>query len=83
MHFRGKVTVKFKKSVLEPQGKAIELSLSEKGHRDIDLVRVGKYIEVDLQAESESEAEEKLKVIAEDLLYNPVMEVYELEVVKL
>ncbi len=80
MHYLGTATVKFKQSVLEPQGKAIQLSLHENGYKGIDLVRVGKHIEVTLQAESIEEARSKMEQIAEELLYNPVMEVCEIHV---
>ena len=43
--FNATATVRFKKSVLEPQGKAIQLSLAEKGSHEFTLVRVGKYTE--------------------------------------
>mgnify|MGYP000113659004 FL=1 len=52
-------TVRFKKSVLEPQGKAIQLSLAEKGSHEFTLVRVGKYIEVELEAASLEAAKKK------------------------
>jgi phosphoribosylformylglycinamidine synthase len=55
--------------VLEPQGKAIQLSLAEKGSHEFSLVRVGKYIEVELEAESEEAAKQKMDKIAGDMLY--------------
>ena len=78
--FSATATVRFKKSVLEPQGKAIQLSLAEKGSHEFALVRVGKYIEVELEAESREAAEEKMKKIAGDMLYNDVMETCEVHV---
>ncbi|MCS6972619.1 MAG: phosphoribosylformylglycinamidine synthase subunit PurS [Leptospiraceae bacterium] len=73
--------VKFKTSVLEPQGKAILLSLSEKGHKEFSQIRVGKFIEVELVAENDREAQAKISQLAEDYLYNSVMETCELKVV--
>lgn len=73
-------TVRFKKSVLEPQGKAIQLSLAEKGSHEFTQVRVGKYIEVELEADSKEAAEQKMKKIAADMLYNDVMETCEIHV---
>ena len=70
----------FKKSVLEPQGKAIQLSLAEKGSHEFSLVRVGKYIEVELEAVSLEEAKQKMEKIAGDMLYNDVMETCEIHV---
>lgn len=80
MHYSGKVKVRFKKSVLEPQGKAVELALHENGYENIQKIRVGKFIEVDLEASSKEEARKALGEIAEKVLYNPVMEVCDIEV---
>ena len=79
-HFNATATVRFKKSVLEPQGKAIQLSLAEKGSHEFSLVRVGKYIEVELEAVSLAEAKQKMEKIAGDMLYNDVMETCEIHV---
>ena len=78
--FNVTATVRFKKSVLEPQGKAIQLSLAEKGSHEFSLVRVGKYIEVELEAVSLDEANQKMEKIAADLLFNDVMETCEIHV---
>lgn len=78
--FSATATVRFKKSVLEPQGKAIQLSLAEKGSHEFTLVRVGKYIEVELEADSAAAAEQKMKKIAGDMLFNDVMETCEIHV---
>lgn len=80
MHFIGKVKVQFKKSVLEPQGKAIELSLHENHVSGIQQIRVGKWIEIALEEESLEAAKTKVEEIAEKMLYNPVMETVDITV---
>ncbi len=82
MSFTGIAIVRFKKSVLEPQGQAIHLSLKERGETQVELVRVGRYIEVQLNVTSEAQAAEKMQNIAEDMLYNPVMETCEIKIEK-
>jgi len=82
MHYQGKVKVRFKKSVLEPQGKAVELQLKETHHNGIIEIRVGKWIDVVIDAASEKEALEKLQKLADEVLYNPVMEVCQIEIEK-
>lgn len=72
--------VRFKKSVLEPQGKAIQLSLAEKNLHDFTLVRVGKFIEVELEAKDKTDAQAKMEKIARDYLYNDVMETCEIHI---
>ncbi|MBV6493953.1 MAG: Phosphoribosylformylglycinamidine synthase subunit PurS [Turneriella sp.] len=73
-------TVRFKKSVLEPQGQAVQLTLAEKGLKEFSLVRVGKIIEVELEAESLETAKKKMEDLANSMLYNDVMETCELTV---
>ena len=80
MSFLGYITVRFKKSVLEPQGQATLLSLKESGHNDIQSIRVGKHIEISLEAQDEKDAKSRLEKIANQLLYNPVMEYCEITV---
>lgn len=78
MHYQASVEVRFKKSVLEPQGQAILLSLHEHGDKDFSLVRVGKLIELDITAADEKSAYIKVEKIASQLLANPVMETYDI-----
>jgi phosphoribosylformylglycinamidine synthase PurS subunit len=65
--------------VLDSQGRAVERTLR---HNDLDLnsCRVGKYLELDIEAESEEQARERAKQMMEFALYNPLIETYELEV---
>ncbi len=72
--FRSKVTVTLRKSILDPQGKAVEHGLHSLGMNDIAQVRIGKYIEFDVHAESREEAERLSREACEKLLANPVME---------
>lgn len=76
------ILVRFKSSVLEPQGKAIMLSLKENQYEGIESVRVGKLIEVSVEAKHENDARDKLQKITEDLLYNPVMETAEINILE-
>ncbi len=78
--FAATATVRFKKSVLEPQGKAIQLSLAEKNLHEFMLVRVGKHNEDQLEAADQAEAQAKMDQIARDYLYNDVMETCEIHV---
>ena len=80
MHFKAHVTVKFKESVLEPQGQAIMLTAKDKGKKEILNVRVGKYIELDLEADSKEKAFRQAKEFTEEILYNPVMERYHISI---
>jgi phosphoribosylformylglycinamidine synthase subunit PurS len=72
------VTVMPKPSVLDPQGAAIAEAMKHLGLKSVGRVRVGKSIEIELHEATE---ETKLHEIALDLLSNPVIEDYRLEMV--
>lgn len=80
---KAKVYVTLKPSVLDPQGKAIHHSIELLGFEKIRDVRQGKYFEIALDANlSETEAKEAAERIAKDVLANPVIEDYRVEVNK-
>lgn len=76
------VYVTLKPSVLDPQGKAIHHSVELLGYKKIDDIRQGKYFEIVFDsAVSEAEAQESAGKIAKDVLANPVIEDYRVEIV--
>ena len=74
------VYIRLKTEVLDPQGQAIESALKNLGENDINNVRQGKLIEMDIQADDKKDAEEKIKKITESLLANTVIEEYSIEI---
>lgn len=68
-----RVYVSLKKTVLDPQGQAIQHALSGLGHKGIEDVRQGKVFEITYQGG------EDLDAIARDVLANPVIEEYRIE----
>jgi phosphoribosylformylglycinamidine synthase subunit PurS len=72
--FHSKVFVTLKKSILDPQGKAVEQGIHSLGFESVGNVRIGKYIEMDIETEVREEAERITKQISEKLLANLVME---------
>ncbi len=77
---RIKVFVSLKDGVLDPQGKAVERSLHALGYREVQDVRMGKYIEFNLNALSRDDAEVRVHEMCQKLLANPVIEDYRFEV---
>ncbi len=79
---KAKVYVKLKPSVLDPQGKAIQHSVELLGFDKILDVRQGKFFEISLDSGlSEAEAAAAAEKIAKDVLANPVIEDYRVEIV--
>ena len=74
------VNVHLKKGVLDPQGKAVLHALHTLGFGEVEDVRVGKQILIDINTQDKEEAIKKVKEMADKLLANPVIENYEIEV---
>jgi phosphoribosylformylglycinamidine synthase subunit PurS len=78
-----KVYVTLKPGVLDPQGKAIHHAAATIGYQGIDDVRQGKYFEVKLDATlDEAMAKTQIEKFAHDVLANPVIEDYRVELVR-
>ena len=78
---KAKVYVTLKPSVLDPQGKAIHHSVELMGFEKVADVRQGKFFEIALdESLSESEAQTAVEKIARDVLANPVIEDYKVEI---
>ena len=77
---KAKVYVTLKNGVLDPQGKAVEQALHHLEFSDVSDVRIGKLIELSLQAPSREEAEQKVAAMCEKLLANTVIESYRFEI---
>ena len=70
------VTVMLKPVVNDPQGLAVENGLQQLGYKGVANVRVGKYIELALKADTEQEARDQIEEMCAKLLANPVIEDY-------
>ncbi len=78
---KAKVYVTLKQGVLDPQGKAIHHSVELLGFQHIEEIRQGKYFEIFLDDNlSKSEAEQLVTKIANEVLANPVIENYKVEI---
>ena len=80
MTYTVRVKVMPLKDLLDPQGKAVMGGLQNLGLNMIADVRIGKHIDLQIEANSEAEALTAADDAAKKLLANPVMEVYELSV---
>ena len=76
---KARVHITLKNGVLDPQGKAIEHALAGLGFSDINDVRQGKYIEMDLDETDEATARASVEAMCEKLLANTVIENYKID----
>lgn len=74
------VHITLRNSILDPQGKAAHHSLQNLGMREINNVRIGKLIELEIDAESPKRARTIAENACAQLLANEVMEDYTIEV---
>lgn len=77
MKFIAHITVTPLKELLDPQGKAVSESLHSLGLKQIDNVRIGKHISLQIEAVNEEEAQKLTEEACKKLLANPVMETYD------
>lgn len=75
---KAKVVVMPKAAVLDPQGNAVRDAMQHLGMSEVKHVRIGKYMEIELGSDG-GDIEQRLHQICRDLLSNPVIEDYHLE----
>ena len=75
---RSTVLVRPKHGILDPQGEAVESSLRRLGFAVADA-RVGRLVDVEIDGEDPAAAREQLERMCEQLLANPLIESYEIE----
>jgi len=74
-----RVHVGLKPGVLDPQGKAVSDTLGRMGFSEVFGARIGRVIELDLDAADPRPAEQRVKEMCEKLLSNTVIETYRIE----
>ena len=78
--YLSKIRITVRKSILDPQGKAVENAVASLGVKGISNVRIGKYVELKIDGNSEIEARQATEEVCKKLLANPVMEDYHFEI---
>ena len=76
MKFKAEIDIMPLKSLLDPQGKAVSASMKNIDLSEIDNVRIGKHITLDVNAENLKSAEQKVDTACKKMLCNQIMESY-------
>jgi len=79
MKFIAEIDVMPLKEILDPQGKAVTGSMKNLGLADIQNVRIGKHITLEIEAQDEATANERVDEACKKLLANLIMESYSFE----
>ncbi|MDB9527641.1 phosphoribosylformylglycinamidine synthase subunit PurS [Oscillatoria sp. CS-180] len=74
--YQAQIYVTLRPSVLDPAGTAVRSGLHHMGFETVDQVRIGKYIELTVAADSKDQAHQQLDQMCDQLLTNPVIENY-------
>jgi phosphoribosylformylglycinamidine synthase len=77
---KAKIIVMPKKTVLDPQGKAVKHALESMNLSGIKDVRIGKFMEIELEGDNKAELQKKIDEACHKLLSNPVIEEYTFEI---
>ncbi len=78
--YKATINVTLRKSILDPQGKAAHHALQNLGLREIESVRIGKLINLDIEADTGEEAKAIAENACTQLLANEVMEDYTINI---
>lgn len=78
--FKAEVRVTFKRGVLDPQGETVGRSLRSLGFEQVEDVRIGRLMEIRLSADDEEGAREAVDNMCRQLLANPVLEEFRIEI---
>jgi len=78
--YRAQVTITLKATVLDAQGATIERALHNLGFAGVDGVRMGKHIELGIEAPDADTARRQVEEMCQQLLANPIIEEYRIEV---
>lgn len=77
--YQAQIYVTLRPSVLDPAGTAVQSGLKHLGYENVEQVRIGKYVELAIDAPDETTAQTQLARICDQLLANPVIETYKIE----
>ncbi len=79
-NFQAKITVSLRSSVLDPAGEATKAAAMKLGIHGINKLRIGKSIDIEMDAPNNLEARKQVEVLCDRLLSNPVIENWTLEI---
>ncbi|MDM9380060.1 phosphoribosylformylglycinamidine synthase subunit PurS [Chlorogloeopsis sp. ULAP01] len=80
--YRAKILVTLRPSVLDPAGVAVQSGLKQLGYNNVEQVRIGKYIELNIISPDETSARKDLNQICDQMLANPVIENYKFDLIE-
>jgi phosphoribosylformylglycinamidine synthase subunit PurS len=83
MRFEARVEVTHLPGILDPQGATVERALPALGYTNVTDVRIGKCIRLTVDAPDANAARDQVEAMCEQLLANPVIEAFQIELTEL
>lgn len=80
MKFLAQINIMPLKALLDPQGKAVMNSAQKTGFESITNIRIGKHIDVEIQADNKESAVSKIDGLCKKILINPIIESYDFNI---
>lgn len=80
MKFKAEIDIMPLKALLDPQGKAVTSSLKNLNLSEIENVRIGKHITLEIEAKDEANASSKVEEACKKILANHLMESYTFQI---
>ncbi len=81
MRYNVQIEITLKPTVMDAQGTTIEKAIHKLGHVDVNDVRIGKFVTMNVDADSPDKAKEIAENVSHELLANPIIEQYAVQVV--
>ncbi len=82
MLYHVKIEITLKPTVMDAQGTTMEKALHKMGHADVQNVRIGKFVTMEVEAKCTSCARSAAEAMCKELLANPIIEQFEVHVVE-
>jgi len=78
--YQASIKIMLKSGILDVQGKTVENSLHSIGFNSMKNVRIGKFVQLEIDASTSEQANELVKSACEKLIANPIIEDYEIQI---
>lgn len=81
--FKAEIKITLRSGILDVQGKAVEHALHSMEYMNISGVRIGKFVELELESKDESSANSQVEAACKQLIANPIIEDFEINLRKI
>jgi phosphoribosylformylglycinamidine synthase subunit PurS len=77
---KAKIHITLKKTIMDAQGQTVQNALHSLGYKEVEGLRIGKYLEMDLEGGDPAVLKQRVEEMCAKLLANPIIEDYEVAI---